>query len=332
MKTVITGATGFIGSRLALHCAAEGLEVRALGRRQGAVERENAAELERQSVALHEVPVEDRAGLQSAMAGADVVFHLAAAQHEANVPDEYFRRINVDGTRNVLEAAEAAGAGRVVHGSTIGVFRWRPGEAVRSDSPLEPDNIYGATKLEAERVVSSFTGRVPFAIARISETYGPGDRRLLKLFKGAQRGLALQIGSGRNLHHLIYVDDLISGLLAAARDVGALGRTFVLAGSEPVTTRQMLEAVSRSLGLEPRILRVPMAPLMGLAAVLEGTLRPLGIQPPLHRRRMDFFRKDFSFSLEEASTFGFKPRVGLEEGMRATARWYLDQGMLSRES
>jgi len=64
--------------------------------------------------------------------------------------------------------------------------------------------------------------------------------------------------------------------------------------------------------------------------VLEGVLRPLGVQPPLHRRRMDFFRKSFGFSLEEARRLGYQPRIGLEEGMRATARWYLERGLLER--
>jgi nucleoside-diphosphate-sugar epimerase len=329
MKTLITGATGFIGSRLALRCLDEGMAVRGLGRRRSPVEEENARELEGRGAQIREVSVEDRGELAAAMAGVEVVFHLAAAQHEANVPDEYFRAVNVDGTRNVFDAAEAEGVGRVVHGSTIGVYGWRPGQIVGEGAPLEPDNIYGVTKLEGEGVVRSYAGRVPFAIARISETYGPGDRRLLKLFKGVERGLCLQIGAGRNLHHLVYIDDLVAGLLGAARKEQALGRTFVLAGREPVTTRAMLEAVSRSLGRPPRIVRVPLAPLELTAALLEGTLRPLGVQPPLHRRRLDFFRKSFAFSLEEALALGYKPEVGLDGGMRATARWYVDQGLVS---
>ena len=328
MTVLVTGATGFIGSRLALRCAEQGMPVIALGRRQSPAEQQRADELASRGIAIREVLVEDRAGLEAAMGGVDAVFHLAAAQHEANVSDDYFRRINVDGTRHVFEAAEAARVGRVVHASTIGVYGWRPGTTVTNDSPLEPDNIYGITKLAGEQVVRSFAGRVPFAIARIAETYGPGDARLLKLFKGALRGVCLQIGPGDNLHHLVYVDDLVAGLLAAAREPEAAGRTFVLAGPAPVTTREMLLAISRSLGRPPRVLRVPQAPLWIAAAVLERSLAPLGIQPPLHRRRMDFFRKSFAFANDDASAFGYKPRVGLEEGMNATARWYADRGLL----
>jgi nucleoside-diphosphate-sugar epimerase len=331
-KVLVTGATGFIGSRLVQRCIVEGMSVRALGRRNNPAEAENATQLETAGAEFLDVPVADQDGLTSAMRGVDIVFHLAAAQHEANVEDDYFRSINVDGTANVLEAAERAGVGRVVHGSTIGVYGWQAGEVVNEASPLEPSNIYGITKLQAEQVVRGFMERVPVAIVRISETYGPGDRRLLKLFRGASRGLALQIGNGQNLHHLVYIDDLLDGLLLAARDDRAPGRTFVLAGQQPVTSQAMLEAVARALGLTPRILRLPLSALMFVALLLETGLRPLGIQPPLHRRRMDFFRKSFAFALDEAFELGFKPRVPLDEGMRATARWYRERGLIAQES
>ncbi|MBW2269981.1 MAG: NAD(P)-dependent oxidoreductase [Deltaproteobacteria bacterium] len=331
MRVLVTGATGFIGSRLVLRCLAEDMAVRALGRRNNPAEAENASGLEAAGAEFSEIPVADRDGLVAAMAGVDVVFHLAAAQHEANVADDYFRSINVDGTRNVLEAAEQAGVGRVVHGSTIGVFGWRSGEVVNEGSPLEPENIYGITKLEGEQVVRASAERVPVVIARISETYGPGDRRLLKLFRAAERGLALQIGSGQNLHHLVYIDDLLDGLLLLGQEERAVGTTCVLAGREPVSSRAMLEAVSRSLGRPPRILRLPLSAFMLVALILETLLRPLGIQPPLHRRRLDFFRKSFAFSRDEASVLGHKPRVGLDDGMRATARWYRERGLISQE-
>lgn len=330
MRVLVTGATGFIGARLVHRCLETGMTVRALARRNNAIESANASELEEAGAEFLEVSVGDAEGLARALQDVDIVFHLAAAQHEANVPDEYFRSINVEGTRNVLAAAEAAGVTRVVHGSTIGVYGWTAGEAANEESPLEPGNIYGVTKLEAEAVVAEFAERVPIAVVRISETYGPGDRRLLKLFRGAERGVSLQIGDGQNLHHLIYIDDLIDGLLLAARDPRAARQTFVLAGEAPATSRAMLESVSRAMGLEPRIVRLPLSLLMFVAWGLETLLRPLGIQPPLHRRRMDFFRKSFVFEGNGASALGFKPRVALDAGMRETARWYREQGLISR--
>ncbi len=122
----------------------------------------------------------------------------------------------------------------------------------------------------------------------------------------------------------------MEGLLLAAREEGALGKTFVLAGPRAVTSAEMLDAVSRSLGAKVRTLAIPMTPLMWTAALLEGTLGRVGIQPPLHRRRMDFFRKSFEFSLEAARRFGYAPRVELDAGMRSTADWYVERGLIAR--
>ncbi len=329
MRVLITGGTGFIGSRLALRCLREGHEVRVLGRCNNAAEAATAQSLVRAGAQMRDVSVSEADELTEIVEGMDLVFHLAAAQHEANVSDSHFEAVNVEGTRNVLAASARAGVKRFVHGSTIGVYRASPKEVVGEDSPLEPDNIYGVSKLAAERVVAEFASRIPTVVVRISETYGPGDRRLLKLFRAAAKGLLVQVGSGDNLHHPIYIDDLLDGLLAAARLESALGTTFVLAGPKPVTSAEILRAVASSLGGGARIVRIPSTPLLWTAWVLETLLGPLRIQPPLHRRRMDFFRKSFRFQGAGAQkSLGFDPRVDLQTGMAATARWYEAEGLL----
>ena len=96
------------------------------------------------------------------------------------------------------------------------------------------------------------------------------------------------IGRGDNLHHLIYVDDLVTGLLQAAEHPDAANQLFVLAGPKPVTTTQMAVTIAQQLGARPPRLHAPLLPFLVLAVLLEKTLRPLGVQPPLHRRRLDF--------------------------------------------
>ena len=214
MQILITGGTGFIGSRLALSRAASGDSVRVLGRLRNPQETEQAQRLQAKGIEVVDVSVTDRAALDAVMEEVEVVYHLAAAQHEANVPDAYFREINVVGTRNVMEAALAAGVRRVVHGSTIGVYGWRPGQTVRNESALAPDNIYGQTKLEGERAVRDFEGRIPWVIARISETYGPGDGRLLKLFKGIDKFCKLRnYGLYCFCYFLVFIVDVLQNRL-----------------------------------------------------------------------------------------------------------------------
>ncbi len=167
------------------------------------------------------------------------------------------------------------------------------------------------------------------AVVRISEVYGPGDRRLVKLFKAIKRKRFFHLGRGDNLHHPIYIDDLVRGLLVMATHAAAAGEVFVLPGKDVVTTNEMVAAVAAAVDMPPPSLRLPLWPFLAAAGLLETTLRPLGIQPPLHRRRMDFFRKSFRLDGQKARTMlGFNTAVAFAEGARRTASWYQDAGML----
>jgi nucleoside-diphosphate-sugar epimerase len=328
MKVLITGGTGFIGSRLARRCLDEGDHVRILGQANTPAEQENLVQLRNDELDIVLGCITDASAVREALADVDVVYHLAAAQHEAGKSDDHFRRINVEGTRTMLEAAATAGVRRFVHGSTIGVYRADKGVVVRDDTSTDPDNIYGVTKLEAEALVRE-QDRVQAVIIRISETYGPGDRRLLKLFRGIQKGRFFNIGRSDNLHHPVYVDDLADGLRCAAVAQNADGHTIVIPGYETVTSRDMANTIADVLQVDRPKVTIPLWPLWISAIVMEKTLRPLGIQPPLHRRRMHFFIKAFEFSgAQAAAVLGYKAAVGFEEGIRRTAQWYKQKGLL----
>jgi nucleoside-diphosphate-sugar epimerase len=330
MKVLITGGTGFIGSRLAQRCIERGHDVSVLGREDASdVEIETRTSLSKIGVNVIVGTVTDRERMFEVTEDMDVVFHLAAAQHEMNVPDELFRAVNVEGTRNMLDASLEAGVDRFVHGSSIGVYDRDVESVVDEATPLKPDNIYGVTKAEGENVVREYFDKLPCVIIRISETYGPGDRRLLKLFRGIKKGVFFVIGNGLNIHQLIYVDDLVDGFLLAAEHPSATGETFVLAGDERLTTNDMVAAIAQAVDVPPKRWRSPLWPFMAVATVLEVTLRPLGIQPPLHRRRMDFFTKSFQISTDKAQrVLGFKAKTDFIRGTRATAEWYENDKLL----
>ncbi len=329
MRVLITGGTGFIGSRLALSSVEKGHAVALLGQANNVVEQQNQRVLEDNGIRVTLGSVTDRDTVLELAQGCDVVFHLAAAQHEANVPDQHFWTVNVDGTRNVIAASMKAGVKRFVHASTIGVYGSAMVSEINEDTPLRPDNIYGVTKYEGEKLAVSFADKIPISVVRISETYGPGDRRLLKLFKAIQKKVFFMIGKGDNKHHLIYVDDLVDGLYLAATTDGAIGQTFVLVGPEVLTTREMVDVIAKALGTDMSRFRAPLWPFLAGAVVMEKTLPPFGIQPPLHRRRLDFFRKSFFFSQEKSSTvLGFKPRTDFAQGVAQTAQWYKEHGGL----
>jgi dihydroflavonol-4-reductase len=329
LDILLTGGTGFIGSQLAQSALKLGHRITVASPVNNDTERFRCALLARAGIAVIDAGLHDRERLRAALEGRDVVIHLAAAQHEAEAPESHFRKVNVEGTRNLLELACGAGVRRFVHGSTIGVYGQASSGVLDEDSPLAPDNAYGRTKLEAEHAVKQFAPRLETAIVRISEAYGPGDMRLLKLFRAIDRGRYVTIGAGRNERQLIYVDDLCRGLLAAAHLHSAVGQTMILAGSERLTTDEVASGIGSALGKSRAPRHVPLWPFDFAATVMETCLPPLGIKPPLHRRRLDYFRKSFRFSTQRAqSLLAFRPEISFVEGARRTAEWYRAQALL----
>lgn len=325
MRILITGGTGFIGSQLARVAATRGDEVRVLGMTNTAAEARNVERLRAAGIHVTLASLDGDAFLPL-LEGVDVVHHLAAAQHETNVPDAHYWRINVACTERLLDACIAAGVERLVYGSTMGVYGKQTG-VLDETSPRQPDSIYGITKAAAEDVVLARRDALDVVVVRIAEAYGPGDYRLLKLFRAIARRRFLIIGDGQNRHPLIFIDDLVAGLDAAAAHPAASGEVFILAGRDQPTTLEMTRIVAESLGQpEPR-LRMPVLPFLGLALAMEHTLRPLGISPPLHRRRLDFFRRSLQLSFDKASRMiGFDPRRSFHEGAAASAAWYREAG------
>jgi dihydroflavonol-4-reductase len=329
-RIFLTGGTGFIGSQLAQFAVREGHDVTVASPVNNEAEKFRCDMLERNGIRIVEAALEDVPRIRDAMAGHTAVIHLAAAQHEAEAPERYFRKVNVEGTRSLLTMAAEEGVQRFVHGSTIGVYGDARRGVLDELSPLSPDNPYGRTKAEAERVVKEFADRLEVTIVRISETYGPSDLRLLKLFRAIKRGRYVTLGSGLNERQLIYVEDLCRALLAASHAPAAAGQTMILAGSERLTTDEMVASICAAVGKPPHTAHVPLWPFNVAAKMCETVLPPLGIKPPLHSRRLDFVRKSFRFSTERATRLlGFAPKVPFAEGAQLTAEWYQKTGFLA---
>ena len=329
MKTLVTGGTGFIGSRLALRLLGRGHSVATLGF-EGSDEEAKNAELLRSNGARVEIgSITDSQLIQTLIEKAEVVYHLAAAHHEVNVPDQHFYDVNVEGTRNVVQASIAAGVRCLVHASTIGVYGPPTNGAIDEDGALRPNSPYARTKLEGEQLVLSHRDLLPVVALRISETYGPGDRRLLKLFRAIKTGTFLVIGNGDNLHQPVFIHDLLDAFESASERNTGVGRPCVIAGPEPLTTNQMVETIATHLGAKVPGIRVPLWPVRALAAASEKTLIPLGIRPPIHNRRLDFFIKSYTFRMESArEALGYSPATDFASGVALTAEWYSEMGLL----
>jgi nucleoside-diphosphate-sugar epimerase len=325
MKVMVTGATGFTGGHLARTLKARGHEVRALVRDSG-----KASALERDGIVPFAGDLTDPAAVRRAAEGCDVVYHIAAVYREAKHPDRYYREINVDGTRHVVEAVEQGHAGRLVHCSTVGVHGDVQQIPADENAPFSPGDVYQQTKLEGELLVRErIAAGLRAAIFRPQGIYGPGDRRFLKLFRTIHRGTFRMIGSGDVFYHMTYVADLVSGIILCGEHPRAIGNTYVFGGPRYTTVRELVDAVARAAGTTVRRGHIPVAPVMAAAVLCEWLCKPLGIEPPLFPRRLDFFVKDRAFSTAKARTeLGYEPKVDLDEGLRRTFDWYREAGWL----
>ncbi len=323
MKALVTGATGFTGGHLARFLAGRGDQVRALVRG-----RTHAADLIAAGIDVVEGDLTDRASLARAVAGMDVVYNLAALYRTAGLAAERYRAVNAVAVGTLVEEAAAAGVRRVVHCSTVGVHGDIERPPADEDAPLRPGDIYQETKLEGERTGRAAAQRVgiELVIARPSGIYGPGDRRLFKLFGGVARRRFVMLGSGRIFYHLTFVDDLCAGFRLCAAVPQAAGRTYILAGSEVTTLEELVTITADVAGVPRPRLGFPVWPVWLAAAACEAVCRPLGIEPPLYRRRVDFFTKSRAFDIGRARReLEFQPRVGLREGIGRTLEWYREQ-------
>jgi nucleoside-diphosphate-sugar epimerase len=260
------------------------------------------------------------------------VFHLAVAMREGGKSDEFFERVNLEGTRRLLEAAGAAKVERFVYCGTIGIYGHRAPGVTSEGSPLHPGNIYERTKVAAERMVRELapTLRLPYTILRPADVYGPRDQRLLKLFKGVRAGRFPLFGDGSGRRHMVYVDDVVSAFFAACERPAAVGEGVIVAGPRPCTLRELIEEVRRATGSARFGRRLPLTPMLAAAAVVEDVCQALKLDPPIYRRRMDFFTSDSAFDTSRArQVLGWAPRVELDEGVRRTFEDYRRTGALN---
>jgi nucleoside-diphosphate-sugar epimerase len=330
MKALVTGAGGFTGGHLVRYLAAQGDDVRAMVRDASRApafdEQDSPGRVEIVTGDLTDVRT-----LERAMQGVDVVYNIAARYREANLTAATYRAVNATAVEAIVTMAPGAGVRRVVQCSTVGVHGDIANPPANEEAPLRPGDVYQETKLEGERLGREAAARsgVDLVIARPTGIYGPGDRRLFKLIGGVARGRFLMLGPGRNFYHLTYVDDLSAGFRLCGTVPAAAGRTYILAGGEVTTLADLIAIIAEVAGVAGPRVRLPVTPFWLAGAVCEALCAPFGIEPPIYRRRVDFFRKSRAFDASRArAELGYAPVVGLCEGIGRTLRWYRDQGWI----
>jgi 2-alkyl-3-oxoalkanoate reductase len=327
MRVLVTGGTGFTGTALVMRLLQDGHSVVALDRKEGRQSNRlcsNGAEIMLGSVT-------DPGTVGRAMQGVDFVFHLAAAFRELNVPNSVYHEVNVEGTRVVLAAARKHGVSKFVYCSTCGVHGNVDHPPANEDAPIQPADYYQRTKYLAEPIVRLEAGsEMGTVILRPAAIYGPGDpERFFMIFKRVAKGTFPMFGSGRTLYHPLYIDNLIDAFLLCMTPGTGQGREYLIADAQYYPIEEIVKAVGRALDVNVRIPHYPLLPVVALGHLVERISRPLRVTPPIFPRRVDWYRQNRAFDITRARReLRYVPRIELEEGLRRTGRWYVENGYL----
>ena len=307
-----------MGRHLAAALQKRGDSVRVLALRD-----EDTSRLEQQGIEVHRGDVRDPKSLVAPTEGVDRLVHLAALMGVWR-PMEDYRAINVTGTENVCRAALAAGVGRLVHLSSTSVYGFSLGRTTDESFPLTPFRApYTLTKAEADSLVQRMIVEdgLPAVIVRPDQIVGPEGLHFSETAARLRRGKGVIIGSGRNYLPLVYVSDVVQGLLLALDVERALGQAYNITNDVPLTQQEFLGEVAREIGVKTPTLHAPYRLLYAAAGAAERLAAlTRSTHPPLTRLGVAFFGTDHRHSIDKARReLGYEPGVPLREGVRMAA-------------
>ncbi len=320
---LLTGLTGFIAGHLAERLLAEGIPVCGTARRPDAAEW-----LAAQGAQIIEANLLDPVSLIRATAGCCAVVHAAAWTGGPELPPEAGYRVNVEGTRNMLAAAQAAGVERFVYVSSVAAYGLNRAPLVDEAMPTPPvGQAYSDSKIAAEALVRG--SGLPYVIIRPASTYGPrGTAWTVDPIEAIKQGRLVLLGRDTGLVTPGYIDNVVDGLMLTLCHPAALGQAFNLCDDRAVTFRKFYLTYARMLGKES----LPTVPgwFTGLARSGPGRLaRRLAGRPAIGPWSLHFRCNPSQFSVAKAQRLlGYAPRVDFAEGMRCTEAWLRAAGYL----
>ncbi len=330
MKTLVTGATGFTGSFLTKKLFKSGDEVKVIVRNANKFRQKFGKDSK--NIEIIEGSIGDPTAVERAMKDVDRVFNIAAVYRTVSIPESAYWETHVKGTKVLLDAAESNQVKKFVHCSTVGVHGHIEAPPADEEYPFNPGDIYQKTKLEGENLVVDFYNKtkLPIVIIRPTAIYGPGDLRLLKLFKLAAQKLTFVLGKGNIFYHMVHINDLVDAFILASEKEEAIGHKFIIGSNEVLTLNEILEMIADILNKPLSKLHLPIQPFVHLSRACEKICGTLKMEPIIHERRIHFFSKSRAFDISKAkSLLEFHPRKNLRAGFTETINWYRTEGLLA---
>lgn len=326
MKIFVTGGTGFTGAAVVNRLLDAGHGVTVLDKQPGLV----MERLQERGAEIVIGSVTDREQVTNCVRDATVALHIAAAFRETGAPDSLYKEVNVDGTRIVVEEALKAGVKKFVYCSTQGVHGHIEDPPGDETSPIAPEDYYQQTKYEGELVVREAAGSMEYTIFRPTAIYGPGDpERFSMIYKRVQKGRFIMFGSGRTSYHPVYIDNLVDAFMLGMEPGAGAGEEYIIGDEEYFSIEELVQRVGHALDVKVWIPHLPLPPLIVAGHICEKLCKPIGINPPIFPRRVDWFRQVRAFRIDKAKRdLNYRPKVGIDEGLRLTGEWYRQEGYL----
>jgi nucleoside-diphosphate-sugar epimerase len=328
MRSLVTGATGFLGRRIAEALVERGDEVRALVRDPA-----RSADLHNLGVELVQGDLRDEASLKRAVEGIDRAFHSAAL-----VGDWLDRKaaetVNVGGTRALLDAAAAAGVTRVVHVSSMSVLGTKHHYGTDESAPYMYGDPYTDTKIESERaaLAANEAGKLEVAVIRPGFVYGPGDRQILvTVVQALLSGKFAFVGDGGKQMNTVYIDDVANAALLADETPAAAGEAYNITDGQNTTIRDFANFITDELGVPRPTRHVPVRLAVIATPVLETLYHAVRAKNPpvVNRSRLRFLYYNQRYSIEKARReLGFDPKTTYVEGLPRAVAWFREIGVV----
>ncbi len=325
-RALITGGNGFIGSHLIEYLVSKNVQVRCIDKAQGDFKWSKGIDVEVIRGDLNDTDI-----LKSAVSDVDVIFHLAGRTRGAT-REEFFQD-NVQTTENLLRVIADVNPGlkrfvlissqAVTGPSNDGPFR------NESDEP-NPISYYGESKLAAEKIVQSYSHRLPVTIIRPPSVYGPRDRDVLEFFKYIKKGISPILGVREKTVSFIFVDDLVRGMCMAAESPAATGQIYFITSDQPVTWDEISDEISELMKKKAIRVYLPGFILSFIALIMETGSKIRGEYSLLTRKKVqELIQPNWTVDGSKArNDLGFVAETPFKEGLRKAFDWYKEQGLI----
>ena len=322
MRNLITGATGFIGSYIAERLLKDGEEVIALVRKTS-----NTAFLNKIGVKFAYGDINDPDSVRMAMKGIEVVYHSAALADEWISPKEA-HRVNVEGTKILLDAARDEKVKRFVFISSLAVLGMRDHHGTGADAPYHKSgDSYIDTKIDSERLVMEYykTYKLPVTVVRPGFVFGPRDNKLIpRLSERLKAKQFMFVGSGRNKINAVYIENLADAIVLAAKNEKGIGQAYNVTNDSNMTLEDLIYKITDIWKFEKPKKHIPKFLAYLACSVLTALARLTKQKKPpyITKTRIKFLSLNLDFDISKTKKdLGYVPRISIEEGLRRTRDW-----------